>query len=112
MENNRRLFLTLCKKGSTSYQYAIIPFPSSYNIAVEAAKKAFPETIDPYISIILKFGMKRANGSGTWATLRPEDWGRVVRSDDEIGVLIGLDLIYGQVPVEMPYEPEARNNRG
>ncbi|KAF9529844.1 hypothetical protein CPB83DRAFT_851678 [Crepidotus variabilis] len=114
MENSKgRLLLTLCKEGSTSYQHTIIPFPESYTAAIEEAKQVFPGITGTFgalglfrsntNTITLKFGMKRANGSGTWATLRPQDWDRVVRPDDEIGVFVGQALF------EMPYELQAGN---
>jgi hypothetical protein len=52
--------------------------------------------------IVLKCAIKRANGTGAWAILRPNDWRSVIRPDgDEVGVFIRQDSL------DLPYESKA-----
>lgn len=53
--------------------------------------------------IVLKCAIKRANGTGAWAILRPNDWSSVIRPDgDEVGVFIRQDSL------DLPYESKAK----
>ncbi|KAF8799909.1 hypothetical protein BYT27DRAFT_7245935 [Phlegmacium glaucopus] len=106
-----RLVLTLCKSDARgSYHHAMIPLPKSYEAAVNEARVVFK----PYIGwqfqaseIVLKYAIKRANGTGAWGILRPTDWRSVIRPDgDEVGVFISQDSL------DLPYEPMESSEAG
>jgi hypothetical protein len=65
----------------------------------EAVQIFYPEGQVKQNDAILKYAMKRANGTGAWASLRPRDWSSVVAQDGEIGVFIRTDSL------DLPYEP-------
>ncbi len=65
----------------------------------EAVRIFYPEGQMKQADVILKYAMKRANGTWAWASLSPRDWISVVAQDGEIGVFIQTDSL------DLPYEP-------
>jgi len=54
-------------------------------------------------NVVLKYAMKRANGTGAWASFHPRDWNSLVAQDGEIGVFL-MDSL------DLPYEPTSGEN--
>ena len=65
----------------------------------EAVQSFYPGGQMRRDNVVLKYAMKRTNGTGAWASLRPRDWNSLVAQDGEVGVFIQTDSL------DLPYEP-------